>query len=358
MFLRNSWYVAGWTHQFEPGQLVARKILGEPIVLYRARTGRVVAMEDRCCHRFAPLSRGRLEGDDIRCMYHGIKFAADGRCLEIPAQDTIPEAVQVRTYQAVEKDRWIWVWLGDRERADTTLIPNALHHDDPDWLIGTGEMEYDANYQLIHDNLLDLTHLTFVHENTLGRGNPAWGTARPMVQPIDRGVRVSRWLRDRETAPYIRLPRQHWDVWASYDFVVPGLFLLRSAFYPTGTADRFTDGPRENVEPGFSVVTSQAITPVSERATIYYYSGGQLKQHADAQLIEDQIKAFGVAFLEDKAMIEAQQAVLDTTKDRSMMTLNFDRSIAIFRRLMETLINQDASGGKVGVRPDNLVAAQ
>jgi phenylpropionate dioxygenase-like ring-hydroxylating dioxygenase large terminal subunit len=110
--------------------------------LYRRRDNSVVALEDRCCHRFAPLSHGRLEGDDIRCMYHGIKFAADGRCLEIPAQDVIPEAVRVRAYPAVEKDPWIWVWMGDPAYADSALIPDALHHEDPDWLIGTGELAY------------------------------------------------------------------------------------------------------------------------------------------------------------------------------------------------------------------------
>jgi nitrite reductase/ring-hydroxylating ferredoxin subunit len=357
MFLRNSWYVAGWTHQVQPGALTARKILGEPIALYRKRDNDVVALEDRCCHRFAPLSHGRLEGDDIRCMYHGIKFAADGRCLEIPAQDVIPEAVRVRTYPVVEKDRWIWVWMGDRAHADSALIPDALHHEDPDWLTGTGELAYDANYQLIHDNLLDLTHLSFVHANTLGRGSPAWGTVQPTVMQIEGGVRVSRWLRDRGTTPYVRIPQQRWDAWASYDFVIPGLFLLRNAFYPTGTADRFPDGPNDSLEPGYVVVTSQAITPISERETVYYYSGGQLRRHADAALIEDQLKAFGVAFLEDKTMIEAQQKILDETEGRSMMTLTFDRSIAIFRRLMARLIEQEANGRANAGRAD-LAAAQ
>jgi len=291
-------------------------------------------------------------------MYHGIKFAVDGRCLEIPAQDVIPEGVRVRTYPVVEKDLWTWVWLGEPARADASLIVDALHHEDSEWLIGTGEMMYDANYQLIHDNLLDLTHLSFVHQNTLGRGSPAWGTARPKVEPIDRGVRVSRWLRDRGTPPYVRMPRQQWDAWASYDFVVPGLFLLHSASYPTGTANRFPDGPHGDLEPGFVVATSQAITPVSERATTYYYSGGQLRRHADAALIEDQLEAFGAAFLEDKAMIEAQQKVLEASEGRSMMTLTFDRSIAMFRRLMATLMKQEANGDTDGVRPVDLAAAE
>jgi phenylpropionate dioxygenase-like ring-hydroxylating dioxygenase large terminal subunit len=357
MFLRNQWYVAGWAHQFEPGAIVARKIVDEPLVLYRAEAGHVVAMEDRCCHRFAPLSRGRLEGDAIRCMYHGMKFASDGRCVEIPAQDVIPEGMRVRVHAVVEKDRWVWVWMGDPARADPDLIPHALYHDDPNWLIGTGQMGYDANYQLIHDNLLDLTHLSFVHENTLGRGSPAWGTARPSVTPIDRGVRVSRWLRDRGTSPYVRMPQQKWDAWASYDFVLPGVFLLRTAFYSTATASGFPDGPPGDLEPAYVIVTSQAVTPVSERETIYYYSGGQLRRHGSSALIRDQIRAFGVAFLEDKAMIEAQQKIIDATPDRSMMTLTFDRATAMFRRLMATLIEQEAKN-RARIGRVDLAAAQ
>jgi phenylpropionate dioxygenase-like ring-hydroxylating dioxygenase large terminal subunit len=352
MFLRNCWYVAGWSHQVQPGEIVARRILCDPIILYRTATGKVVAMEDRCCHRFAPLSLGRLEGDDIRCMYHGIKYSATGECVEIPAQDRIPPGVRVRTYPVVEKDRWVWVWTGDATRADLSLIPSALNHEDPDYLISTGELAYEANYQLIHDNLLDLTHLSFVHEKTLGRGSMEWGTARPIVTPIEQGVRVSRWLRNRPTTPYVRAPQQLWDSWASYDFVVPGLFLLRTSFYPAGTSDRFPEGPVDLPEPGYVVVTSQAITPISDKETIYYYSGGQPKRQADQDLTESQVKSFGVAFLEDKAMIEAQQKVLNSTVDRSMMTLTFDRSIAIFRRLMATLMDQEARGeapgGKAG----------
>lgn len=85
MFLRNCWYVAGWSHHVTAGEIVARTVIGEPIVLYRTLDGAVTVLEDRCCHRFAPLSRGRLEGDDIRCMYHGLKFSASGICVEIPS---------------------------------------------------------------------------------------------------------------------------------------------------------------------------------------------------------------------------------------------------------------------------------
>lgn len=340
MFLRNWWYVAGWSHQVPVGEIVARTILGEPIVLYRTSAGAVTALEDRCCHRFAPLSRGRLEGDDIRCMYHGMKFSAAGQCVEIPAQAQIPSGAKVRTYPVVEKDRWIWVWMGDAALADATLIPDALNHDDPDFMIGTGQMDYEANYRLIHDNLLDLTHLSFVHEKTLGRRTSSWGTAMPNVAAVEHGVRVSRWLRNGGTPPYVDAPQQTQDYWASFDFVLPGLFLLNTSAYPAGTADKFPDGP-SGLDPIWVVVTSQAITPITERSTVYYFSGGQLRRHADPARIDMQLAGFNTAFLEDKSMIEAQQQVVDRSPGRSMMTLQFDRSVAAFRRLLDRMIRDE-----------------
>jgi phenylpropionate dioxygenase-like ring-hydroxylating dioxygenase large terminal subunit len=344
MFLHNWWYVAAWSHQVPSGERAARRILNEPIVLYRKKDGTISALEDRCCHRLAPLSRGRLEGDDLRCMYHGIKFAASGQCIEIPGQDRIPAGVAVRTYPVVEQDRWVWVWMGDAARADASLIPCALGHEDPNYIIDTGELFYDANYQLIHDNLLDLTHLGYVHENTLGRKNPEWGRAQPIVGPLPHGVRVARWIRNHTVPDYmLASPGMRIDQWSTYDFVVPGVFLLTTTLWPVGTADVHPHGPMD-LEPLYTSVTSQAVTPISEKETIYRYSGGQpVKQGATEAAVRTQLASFGVAFLEDKAMIEAQQKVIDHSPERWMMTLGFDRSVAEFRRLIADLISTETS---------------
>ena len=116
MFLRNCWYVAGWSHDIAADRLVSRTMLGEPIVLYRKGDGSVTALEDRCCHRLAPLSRGRIEGDDLRCMYHGLKFAPSGKCVEVPDQDFVPSTAVVRSYPVVEQDCWVWLWMGSGRR--------------------------------------------------------------------------------------------------------------------------------------------------------------------------------------------------------------------------------------------------
>ena len=122
IFLRNSWYVAAWNHELIDGRKLPRTILERPIVMYRGESGKVVALDDRCCHRAAPLSMGRIEGDDIRCMYHGMKFDPSGKCIQIPGQDMIPPKLGVRSYPVVERYNLIWIWMGETEKADPNLI--------------------------------------------------------------------------------------------------------------------------------------------------------------------------------------------------------------------------------------------
>jgi len=133
IFLRNSWYVAAWNHELIDGRKLARTILERPVVIYRGTSGRVVALDDRCCHRAAPLSMGRIEGDDIRCMYHGMKFEPGGKCIQIPGQDVIPPKLGVRGYPVVERYNLIWIWMGDIEKADPNLIVDYPPLDDPKW---------------------------------------------------------------------------------------------------------------------------------------------------------------------------------------------------------------------------------
>ena len=130
MFLRNCWYAAGWSRDFASAVLTPATILNEPIVIYRQTNGAAVALQDRCCHRFAPLSMGRIEGDDLRCMYHGLKFAPSGKCIEIPGQPKIPLQACVRNFPIVDKYSVAWIWMGDPSLADEALIPDFVGVDD------------------------------------------------------------------------------------------------------------------------------------------------------------------------------------------------------------------------------------
>ena len=225
----------------------------------------MVALEDRCCHRLAPLSCGHIEGNDLRCMYHGLKFAPSGKCVEIPGQDLIPSTAVVRSYPVVERDCWVWLWMGDPALADPALIPATLGHDHPGWFMQTGQLAYEANYELINDNLLDLTHLGYVHEKTLSRNSVSWGERRPKVTPIERGLRIARWIVNNPAPAYLGLPPEsRTDMWASYDYLVPGVFWLATQSHPPGTAAACRmEAPF--AKPMWRVLTSQAVTPISER---------------------------------------------------------------------------------------------
>jgi phenylpropionate dioxygenase-like ring-hydroxylating dioxygenase large terminal subunit len=239
IFLRNAWYVAAWNHELIDGKKLARTILERPIVLYRGSSGKVVALDDRCCHRAAPLSMGRIEGDDIRCMYHGMKFDAAGKCIQIPGQDIIPAKLGVRSYPVVERYNLIFIWIGDAEKADPNLIVDYPPLADPKWRGLPGYMHYKANWLLIVDNLSDFAHLAFVHTHTLGGSEEyAYKTKPVAIEKLDDGFRVERWHMSADPPPYLckvisnktdKVDRRNIG-----RMLIPGIFLLDTMFAPAG----------------------------------------------------------------------------------------------------------------------------
>ena len=158
MFVKNAWYVAAWETEIGDGPL-ARTILGEPVVMFGTPDG-VVVLEDRCCHRSLPLSMGQVVGDRIQCGYHGLEFDQSGSCVKIPGQNQIPSGASVKSYPLVERWNWVWIWMGDPALADESMIPNWWWFEHPDWELVKGKyLKLDCNYELITDNLLDLSHL-------------------------------------------------------------------------------------------------------------------------------------------------------------------------------------------------------
>ncbi len=268
MFVRNAWYVAAWDHEVPDDALFTRTLLGEPILLYRVADRRVVAMTNRCCHRHAPLSIGRKEGDCVRCMYHGLKYDQQGRCVEIPGQNAIPASLQLKTYPVVESGRWIFVWMGDPKKADRALLPDvsALRH--PQWRMKPGYLHYQANYLVISDNLLDFSHLSFVHEGTLG-GTGAIAEIRPKVERLARGVKITRQVNGTVPAPYhlqfakfTGLVDRYWI----YEYLVPGFLLMDSGVDSSDRADPAAISLRFR--------SCQALTPESEGTTHYFFMQG------------------------------------------------------------------------------------
>lgn len=338
MWVRNAWYVAAWDREVEPGKILARTVIDQPLVIYRTADGALVALEDRCCHRFAPLSLGRLEGDDLRCMYHGLKFAPDGRCIEIPGQKQIPQSACVRRYAVQQSGSWIWVWMGDASVADSRTVPPSIALDDPGYRLKASHLDYDAHYLLIDDNLLDLSHLSFAHEKTLGLDMPQWADQRPRMTPLERGLRFERWHTGHPMRGFMKKWGKHTDVWTTYDFHFPGVFLQRTGFFPTGTAEKSgrkaPDGP-----PLFWRLDEQAVTPISERKSRYYYAAGARADDLDPDKLDRLFAVTEVAFQEDKALIEAQQKLIDREPERRMLPTSLDAGPTQFRKMVDALLN-------------------
>jgi len=341
-YVANSWYVASWSEDLAIGAPMAVQILGEPIVLWRSPSQQVSALIDRCPHRLAPLSLGRCKGDNLRCMYHGFLLNSEGRTIEIPGQDKIPPQAVARRFPVVERHSWIWVWMGDADKADPDLIPSAFGFDDERWLLGRGFVDYDAEANLICDNLLDFSHIAYVHANSFGAGDEvavsSFAALAPKIVPLERGVRISRW--EPNTAGPGSGGRAAdgslIDWWQSYDFVLPGVLIMESASFPQGSADRFGDDGPPDMSQALRAwaVTSQAVTPVAPGKARYFFSTGPHRGHGTEKDRDAMVAVAKMAFDEDKHMIEAQYRNIQQVNEPRFIPSAHDRAVTMYNGLV------------------------
>lgn len=162
-YLLNTWYPAAWAHELTDG-ILARTYLDTPVMMYRTSGGEVIAMHDRCPHRFAPLSYGRIEDDKAVCIYHGLEFDRTGQCVGTQlCFENAPKVARVRTFPIVEQDNILWIWMGDAEAADPALVPRFHYHNDPEYRVTYGYKYTRCDYRLLNDNLMDLSHIVLLH---------------------------------------------------------------------------------------------------------------------------------------------------------------------------------------------------
>jgi phenylpropionate dioxygenase-like ring-hydroxylating dioxygenase large terminal subunit len=340
MFIKNIWYVGAWEHEVSKDRLFSRTITGVPVLMYRKEDGSVIAMEDRCCHRGAPLSLGRREGDCVRCMYHGLKFDASGQCVEAPAQQRIPIQAKVKTFPIVQRHRWIWVWMGDPGKADPELIPDTQWLDHPEWRSLDGYVHYDVNYLLICDNLLDFSHLPFVHPTTLG-GGAEYAAAQPKVERIENGVRITRWALNIDPPPFAAAVK-NWggkvDRWNIYNFTLPATLLMDSGMAPAGTGA--TNGHREGA---IEFRGCQAITPGTESSTHYFFAHPHNFSIDEPEVTRSIHESVVKAFEEDRDIITAQHKSLALAPGFKMMPFGIDAALNQFRWTVSRRIEEEAA---------------
>ncbi|NGO68917.1 aromatic ring-hydroxylating dioxygenase subunit alpha [Streptomyces boncukensis] len=336
-FARNQWYVAAYGREIGR-ELLARTILNEPIVFYRTQDGgEAVALADRCVHRRYPLSAGRLDGDTLVCGYHGFTYDTTGTCVSVPGQKRVPRTARVRSYPVVEQDSLVWVWIGDPESADPDAVPRAAHLADPAWRTVGGMETVECDYRLLVDNLLDLSHETYLHGGYIGTPEVA---ETPIVTEVDEGagtVRVSRHMDDAACPPFYarstgiegRITR-----WQDIEYHAPCLYLLHSRIAPRGVLPE-PDGSDPNA---FHVEITYAVTPSTDRRVYDFWCVSR-----DFAQDDEDVTAFlhdlnHTVVMQDVDALDLLQRSLDTEPEGYQeLSINIDTGGLAARRILTRL---------------------
>jgi vanillate O-demethylase monooxygenase subunit len=333
---RNQWYVAAWSH--EVGRtLFERTLLGEPVVFYRTEDGTPVAIAGRCPHRRFPMVRGALVGDTVECGYHGWTFDCSGRCVRIPSQEEyIPPAFRIRNFPLVEKWKWIWIWMGDPAKADPSTIPDHryLQLEDSSWLACVGGVEpLKARYQLMSENVLDLTHVTFVHAKTIGTKTIA--AAAIEVEERDGYLHSERHVLGETPTAF------HSKVFG-FDGAVDRV-MVTDFFPPTvcSSGSRFFH-PGESRKPNGKLYGEFRVfhiaTPETEKTSHYFWAHTRSFAQSDADVTRALHDGWRAGVLEDVEAIEANEAMIDRGPEMTDLSAKADAGGLRGRHMVEALM--------------------
>lgn len=338
---RNAWYVCAFSDEVGERPM-SRRILGDRIVFYRTETGDPVALADYCPHRAVALSHGkRVEGDRIQCIYHGMEFGPDGHCRRVPSQKAVPRAMATRSYPLAERWRWIWIWMGDPDAADESLIPDhstfGLGEDDGFYKIQRFRMDIGGSFQLLHENLLDVSHITFLHEGMFDSGTIA---ETPATTEIDGNViTMTRRLTETVSGPYARQFGLEEGTRVNRQLIaktfIPALNINTNIF-------EFPDDPER---PACTRHAPFGITPETERSCHYFTaSASDYGVRPEGEALEAQNRNVWNVFLTDKLAIESIQQSYDemgaATPDASVRA---DEAAVRFRRIVMRMAADEAA---------------
>jgi vanillate O-demethylase monooxygenase subunit len=345
----NQWYVAAYSEEIDEG-LLGRTICGEPIVLYRTSAGEAVALADRCVHRRYPLSASHLKDDQIICGYHGFTYDQGGTCVAAPGQKRIPRAARVPSFAAHEQDSFVWVWIGDQDLADTALIPRAPWLDSPDYTVVRGMEPLQARYGLLVDNLLDLSHETYLHGGYIGTPEVADTPITTEVDEEANVVYVSRHMDDAACPPFYatstgiegRITR-----WQDIEYHAPCLYLLHSRIAPSGVLP--PEGGAD--DQAFHVEVVYAITPSTEHETYDFWMVAR-----DFALEDEEVSRFlatnnRTVVMQDVVALNLLEVVVEVEKDHYQeLSINIDTGGLAARRILARQIEQGRRPAAEAVR--------
>jgi phenylpropionate dioxygenase-like ring-hydroxylating dioxygenase large terminal subunit len=340
--LRNTWYVGAWSADVGPGTLLARTLLGEPIVFARTQSGEITALYDRCPHRFAALSRGQVHGELLVCGYHGLQYNAAGACVVNPhGNKKIPPGAIVRRYPTVEKHSIVWIWMGD-EPARPGDIPDFSIFDtaSPEFVSKRDYIVMKANYAVITDNLLDLSHVNILHDGLLGN---EFGNEAEIALDVQGETVTVRRFSENIPVPKVfdlafRQDGKNVDAWTEMRWDVPGCMLLDAGVTEPGTGKAA----------GTAVMGIHLLTPETELSTHYHFAAVRMnppKRTVDEELaIRDEVSKYRRLIFEtqDEPMIELQQQrILQAVDDPRPALLTIDAGPVRAQRIMRERIDRE-----------------
>ena len=333
-FITEAWYVAAYVEEVTRTPL-RRVILEEPVVLYRRTDGTAVALLDRCVHRAYALSRGTIEGDSIVCGYHGFKFDHTGVCTWVPGQASVPKSARVDAFPVVESGPFVWIWMGNPERADRSTIPDHRYATDPQWKVIKDMRTVNARHALLWDNLMDLSHETFIHGDTIGTEDVA---DTPIRTEVDGSV--VRCFRHMEKAPVPPFYQQSTgitstiDRWQDIEFDVPAFYTLHVRVAEAGAPD----------ERAYFSKVMYALTPETRHSTHDFWLISR-KLDGDPPAWRDRAAiAFQTRVLEeDVAALEALEANLPESGGWQELSISNDRGGLQWRRVFKERLARETA---------------
>jgi phenylpropionate dioxygenase-like ring-hydroxylating dioxygenase large terminal subunit len=340
-FALDQWYVAAYGHEVVH-EILPRTVCGQPLVLWRTEDGQVVVTSDRCVHRRFPLSEApsRLVGDKLVCGYHGFSYGPDGGCVAVPGQTRIPRTARLTSYPVAELDSFVWVWIGDPALADQARIPRAPWLDSPDYAVVSGMEPLAARSSLLVDNLMDLSHETYLHGGYIGTPEVA---ETPITTEVDEDagmVYVSRHIADAECPPFYanstgitgRITR-----WQEIEFHAPSLYLLHSRIAPVGVLPE-PDGSDPH---GRHAEIVYAITPSTEHTTYDFWAVARDFARDDAAVTRYLHESNHTVVMQDVVALKALERIIATEPDGYQeLSINIDTGGLAARRIMARLIGE------------------
>lgn len=343
MFPKNTWYVACTPDELEQ-QPLGRQICGEHMVFFRGSQGEVAAVENYCPHRGAPLSLGRVIEGQLVCGYHGLVMGCDGKTVEMPGQ-RVRGFPANKSYRAVERYGFIWVWPGDQALADPALIPHLEWAVSDQWAYGGGLFHINCDYRLMIDNLMDLTHETYVHASSIGQKEI--DEIAPVTSVSGDEVVTARHMENIMAPPFWRMALRGnnladdvpVDRWQICRFTPPSHVLIE-----VGVAHAGQGGHEADASCKASSIVVDFITPETETSIWYFWGMARNFNPADAELTASIREGQGKIFSEDLEMLEQQQRNLLRHPERQLLKLNIDAGGVQSRKILERLIAAEAAG--------------